>query len=219
MNIYNTEKFISKLQENLFIELNRTFSPKIPEQYIQTISDNIFQKTPNNLFERVVYYICLNFNDMLLLVTPNTDIRPYREIICDMLNIYQLQVYTMLSTQEYSSDKIINDFILHISKNNVVLDSALRLSERLRNFLYQKTNSFIQLVLKNGDLVNEMIILNNEVKLKHPTPQLVCPEFYNALEKVCAYMNLVIQLTIAKTISESSGTNNSKLSISVEKKK
>ncbi len=219
MIIRNVDKYIALLQNELLIELNRTFSPKITDLYIQKITDNIITKIPNNLFERISYYICLNIKDLFLLVIPNTDIQQYREIICNLIKTLPKQLHNILTNQQHNVDKIIFDFMEDISKNNVALDSALRLSEFLRNFLYQKSNSFVSLVLNNNDLVNEIKSFNNDVKIEYPTAQLVCPEYYQALEKICAYMCAVVQLTIVKTISESSGTNNSRLSISVEKKK
>jgi hypothetical protein len=208
----NLKEMLLQLQLNIYSELIEGLSSKITEQNIQIRTNNIIKKTPIVLIKQVTYFISYNIHNLILMLSPNMETQPFFDVINNHIYIISEQLHNILSNQVSSQEKIISDFMLEITKNNKRLDSALRLSEMLRNYLQQVSTTFQHFLLNNNDLVNE-------IKIEYPTPQLVCPEYYQALEKICAYMCAVVQLTIVKTISESSGTNNSKLSISVEKKK
>jgi hypothetical protein len=215
----NLKEMLLQLQLNIYSELIEGLSSKITEQNIQIRTNNIIKKTPIVLIKQVTYFISYNIHNLILMLSPNMETQPFFDVINNHIYIISEQLHNILSNQVSSQEKIISDFMLEITKNNKRLDSALRLSEMLRNYLQQVSTTFQHFLLNNNDLVNEIKSFNDEIKIEYPTPQLVCPEYYQALEKICAYMCAVVQLTIVKTISESSGTNNSKLSISVEKKK
>lgn len=215
----NLKEMLLQLQLNIYSELIEGLSSKITEQNIQIRTNNIIKKTPIVLIKQVTYFISYNIHNLILMLSPNMETQPFFDVINNHIYIISEQLHNILSNQVSSQEKIISDFMLEITKNNKRLDSALRLSEMLRNYLQQVSTTFQHFLLNNNDLVNEIKSFNDEIKIEYPTPQLVCPEYYQALEKICAYMCAVVQLTIVKTISESSGTNNSRLSISVEKKK
>ena len=215
----NLKEMLLQLQLNIYSELIEGLSSKITEQNIQIRTNNIIKKTPIVLIKQVTYFISYNIHNLILMLSPNMETQPFFDVINNHIYIISEQLHNILSNQVSSQEKIISDFMLEITKNNKRLDSALRLSEMLRNYLQQVSTTFQHFLLNNNDLVNEIKSFNDEIKIEYPTAQLVCPEYYQALEKICAYMCAVVQLTIVKTISESSGTNNSKLSISVEKKK